>query len=311
MDKIYDVIIIGGGPAGYTAGIYTSRSLLKTLVITSFSQPPQVVLTDMLENYPGFPEGINGFDFIEKIKAQAEKFGCETIIGEVIKVQKQTEYIEVYLSTGEILKSKTLIVASGRKNKKLQVENEDKFIGRGISYCAVCDAALYKGRTVTVVGGGDTAFSEALYLVKFVNKLYLIHRRDQFRATKILQKRLLSEELKNKVVVLTPYIVEKIFGEEKLNGIFVRNLKTNNLEQLNCDGIFVCIGYQPNTEFLKGVVDLDENGYVITDTNLQTSQLGIFACGDCRKDTLKQVIYACADGAKAALSIVEFLENNL
>ncbi len=307
---IHDVVIIGGGPAGYTAGIYAARSLLNTLVITSFSQPPQVVLTDMLENYPGFPEGINGFDFVEKIKFQAEKFGCKTIIGDVTKVQKQAEYIEVYLSSGEILKSKVLIVASGRKNKKLQIENEDKFIGKGISYCAVCDAALYKGKTVAVIGGGDTAFSEAIYLIRFVEKLYLVHRRDQFRATKILQKRLLSEELKHKVTILTPYIVEKIIGEESLKGLLIKNLKMNNLEQLNCDGVFVCIGYQPNTEFLKGVVDLDENGYVITDTSLQTSQPGIFACGDCRKDTLKQVIYACADGAKAALSVVEFLENN-
>lgn len=310
MDDSYDLIIIGGGPAGYTAGIYASRALLNTLIITSYIQPPQVVLTDIVENYPGFPEGINGFDFIEKVKQQAEKFGCKMTVSEVVKIEKQDKHFEVHLSSKAILKTKAIIIASGRRNKKLSVEKEEEFIGKGISYCAVCDAPLYRYKTVAVIGGGDTAFSEAIYLTKFVNKLYLIHRREQFRATKLLQKRLLSDELKDKVEVVIPYIVEKFVGEDRLNGVVIRNLKTNNVEIIHCDGVFVCIGYQPNTEFLNGIVKLDDNGYIITDINLQTSQPGIFACGDCRQNTLKQVVYACADGAKAALSAVEFIENN-
>ncbi len=303
-DKIYDVVIIGAGPSGLSAAIYTCRSLLKTLVLNSFTCPPQAVLTDMVENYPGFPDGINGFELIERMRQQAEKFGCEFINSEVAKIELKENFL-VYIQN-DIIETKSIIIATGRRNKKLGLENEEKFIGKGISYCAVCDAAFFKDKTVAVVGGGDTAFSEAIFLCKFVKKLYLIHRRKEFRATKILQERLRQ---KNNVEFFTPYVVERLVGEDRVSGLVIKNIETQQIKELVCDGMFVCVGHQPNTEFLKGILELDEEGYVITDENLQTSVKGIFACGDCRKNSVKQIVIAAAEGVKAALSVEKFLEN--
>jgi thioredoxin reductase (NADPH) len=305
-DIVYDVVIIGAGPAGLSAAIYTSRALLKTLVLTSFTYPPQAVLTDIIENYPGFPEGINGFDLIEQMKQQAEKFKTEFLNSEVIKIEQKEKKFLVH-TQDDVIETKSVIVATGRRSKKLGVGNEEKFIGKGISYCAVCDAQLFKDKIVAVVGGGDTAFTEAVYLTKFVKKLYLIHRRKEFRATKILQEQL---KQKNNVEFLTPYVVDRLIGEEKISGVLIKNVETQNAKEIFCDGVFICVGYLPNTEFLKGIVNLDEEGYIITDENLQTSASGIFACGDCRKNSVKQVICAAAEGVKAALSAVEFLERN-
>lgn len=305
-EKIYDVIIIGGGPAGYSASIYTARALLKTLLITSLSLPPQVVLTDVIENYPGFPEGINGFEFVEKLRHQAEKFNVEILTSEVIKLEREGKIFKVLISPQEAYLSKAIIIAVGRRSKKLGVEGEQEFTGRGVSYCAVCDAAFYKDKIVAVVGGGNTAFTEANFLAKFVKKLYLVHRREQFRATKILQQRLLT---KANVETLTPYIVEKLQGDKVLSIVILRNVNTHELKTLNCDGIFICIGHQPNTEFVRDIVETDEEGYIITDENLQTSTEGIYACGDCRKGSVKQVVNACAEGVHAALSVIKYLES--
>ncbi len=303
-NKIYDVVIIGAGPSGLSAAIYTCRSLLKTLVLNSFTCPPQAVLTDIIENYPGFPDGINGFELIERMRQQAEKFGCEFINSEVAKIELKENFL-VYIQN-DIIETKSIIIATGRRNKKLGLENEEKFIGKGISYCAVCDAAFFKDKTVAVVGGGDTAFSEAIFLCKFVKKLYLIHRRKEFRATKILQERL---KQKNNVEFFTPYVVERLVGEDRIFGLVIKNIETQQIKELVSDGMFVCIGHQPNTEFLKGILELDEEGYIITDENLQTSVKGIFACGDCRKSSVKQIATAAAEGVKAALSVEKFLEN--
>jgi thioredoxin reductase (NADPH) len=305
-DNIYDVVIIGAGPAGLSAAIYTSRALLKTLVLTSFIYPTQAVITDIIENYPGFPEGINGFDLVEQMKQQAEKFKTEFLNSEVIKIEQKEKKFLVH-TQDSVIETKSVIVATGRRNKKLGIENEEKFIGRGISYCAVCDAQLFKDKIVAVVGGGDTAFTEAIYLTKFVKKLYLVHRRKEFRATKILQEQL---KQKNNVEFLTPYIVEKLLGDEKISGVLINNVETQEKKEVSCDGIFVCIGHQPNTEFVKELLQTDEDGYIVTDNNLQTSVRGIFACGDCRKDTIKQIVYAAADGAKSAFSVNKYLEEN-
>lgn len=305
-EKIYDVIIVGSGPAGLSSGIYTSRALFSTLILNSFNFPSQVVLTDIIENYSGFPEGVNGFELIENFKKQAMKFGCELLDSEVKEIKKMNDAFLIYTSElNNCLKSKTVILATGRRAKKLGLDNEDIFIGKGISYCAVCDAALYKDKVVAVVGGGDTAFTEAIFISKFVKKLYLIHRRTQFRATKILQKRLFE---KKNVEFLVPFVIQKILGKEKLEALEILNLQTNEVLKLDCDGLFVCIGHQPNTEFLRGFVQLDEYGYVITDENFQTSQERVFACGDCRRGSIKQVISASAEGVKAAFSVIEFLE---
>lgn len=306
MEKFYDVIIIGGGPAGYAAGIYTSRALLNTLVITSIVQPPQVVLTDIIENYPGFPEGINGFEFIERLKQQAVKFNCKVVTDDVVKIEVLDKKFGVYLSSGEIYECKFVVIATGRRNRKLGLAEETNFIGRGISYCAVCDGYLYRDKTVAVIGGGDTAFSEAIFLSKFVKKLYLVHRRNEFRATKILQQRFFS--LPN-VEVVTPYIVEKITGDKLLSGIVVKNVNNGQIKELSCDGVFVCIGHQPNTEFVKNLITTDSEGYIMTDDTLQSSVKGIFACGDCRSGSVKQVISACAEGVKAALEIVNLFDS--
>ncbi|MCX7941442.1 MAG: thioredoxin-disulfide reductase [Endomicrobia bacterium] len=305
-NKVYDVIIIGGGPAGYSAGIYTARAMLKTLIITSFIIPTQVVLTDVIENYPGFPEGINGFDFIEKLKQQAEKFGTEILTGDVTKIEKFDNGFKISLSSSnDFFITNTVIIATGRKNKKLGIEDEEKFIGRGISYCAVCDGALYKNKTVAIIGGGNTAFTEAVFLTKYVKKLYIIHRREQFRAIKILQQQLLTKE---NVETITPYVVEKIIGENSFKGIILKNVLDNTKKELYCDGMFVCIGYKPNTEFLTGLVKMDEEGYIITDEKLQTSVEGIYACGDCRKGSVKQIVNACAEGVHAALSVISYIQ---
>ncbi|MCS7152030.1 MAG: thioredoxin-disulfide reductase [Endomicrobia bacterium] len=305
-NKVYDVIIIGGGPAGYSAGIYTARAMLKTLIITSFIIPTQVVLTDVIENYPGFPEGINGFDFIEKLKQQAEKFGTEILTGDVTKIEKFDNGFKISLSSSnDFFITNTVIIATGRKNKKLGIEDEEKFIGRGISYCAVCDGALYKNKTVAIIGGGNTAFTEAIFLTKYVKKLYIIHRREQFRAIKILQQQLLTKE---NVETITPYVVEKIIGENSFKGIILKNVLDNTKKELYCDGMFVCIGYKPNTEFLTGLVKMDEEGYIITDEKLQTSVEGIYACGDCREGSVKQIVNACAEGVHAALSVISYIQ---
>ncbi|MFN3551018.1 MAG: thioredoxin-disulfide reductase [Endomicrobiia bacterium] len=309
MNKdIYDVVIVGGGPSGLSCGIYTSRSLLKTLIISSSIIPAQAVLTDIIENYPGFVEGINGFDFVEKLKQQATKFGCEIISGDVVNIIKNDGF-ELKLTNSEVesVKTKAVVVATGRRNKNLGLQKELSLVGKGVSYCAVCDAFLYKDKTVALIGGGDTAFTEAIYISKLVRKLYLVHRRKQFRATKILQQRLFE---KDNVEILVPYVVENILGEERLLGIMIKNVETNEIKQLQCDGVFVCIGYLPNTEFVRNLLTVDTEGYIITDENMRTSIDGIFACGDCRSGSVKQVITSAAEGVISALSVIEFIEKN-
>ncbi len=310
---MYDTVIIGCGPAGLSCGIYTSRFGLKTLIIEFFKIPSQAVLTDIIENYPGFPEGINGFDLVNRMKQQAEKFGCEfRSITELTKINLKKEnginFFEVVLLSGdeiENIETKTVVIATGRRHKHLQVEDEERFVGKGISYCGVCDAPLYKGKQVVVIGGGDSALQESLYISKFVSKLYLIHRRKEFRANKYLQDKIKNEPKIEKVV---PYIVEKIVGENKVKSLIVKNVDTQEKKEIFCDGIFIFVGETPNTELFKGLVDMDENGYIITNDKMQTSVEGIFAIGDCRKSYLKQIVTAVSDGAIEAEFVKQYLE---
>jgi len=300
----YDVIIIGGGPAGLTAGIYASRARLKTLIVESFSVPCQAVTTDHIENYPGFPDGVNGFELIDKFKKQAEKFGTEFITAEVKEVKEAKPGWEI-LTDDKSYTSRAIIIASGARPKRLDIPGEDKFRGKGVSYCATCDGALFKNKEVVVAGGGDTALEEAIFLTRFAKKVTVIHRRNALRGTKILQERAFSNK---KIEFVWDAVISEILGEAKVSAVKVKNVKTGAEKDLSCDGIFIFVGYTPNTAFLKDLLPLDESGYIIADDNCLTSKVGIFACGDCRKKLLRQVVTAAGDGATAAFACRHFLE---
>jgi len=301
----YDVIIIGGGPAGLTAGIYTSRARLKTLVIESYSVACQAVTTDHIENYPGFPEGINGFELIDKFKKQAERFGAEFIVSGVKSVKENKPGFQVN-TEDKTYTSSSVIIASGASPKTLGIPGEDKFRGRGVSYCGTCDGALFRDKEVVVVGGGDTALEEALFLTKFVKKVTIIHRRDALRGTKILQERAFADK---KIDFIWDSVVVEIAGSSKVAGVKIRNVKTGALADFACDGAFIFVGYMPNTAFLKDTLSLDEAGYIISDDNCLASKQGMFACGDCRKKLLRQVVTAAGDGATAAFACQRYLES--
>ncbi len=304
----YDVIIIGGGPAGLTAALYASRARLKTLLIESFLTPGQAIVTDHIENYPGFPEGINGFKLIEKFKKQAELFGTKFKVEDVkaIESYEEKKYSGWKVKTKDKLYSSlSLIIATGASPKKLNVPGEDVLKGRGVSYCATCDGPLYKDKHVVVMGGGDTAVEEALFLAKFAKKVTLVHRRDCLRATKILQERILSNR---KIEILWNSKIIEIIGKTKVTAVKLHNIKTKKEEDVSCDGVFIFIGYIPNADFTRGVVKLDKDGYILTDDDMATSKKGIFSCGDCRKKLLRQIITACGDGATAAFSAQHYVE---
>lgn len=300
----YDVIIIGGGPAGLTAALYASRARLKTLLLESYFVPGQAVITDCIENYPGFPDGINGFELIEKFKKQVQKFGAEIKMGDVKRIEKHKNGWRVDVE-GKTHNSLSLLVASGARPKKLGVPGEERLQGRGVSYCATCDGALYKDKDVVLVGGGDTAIQEALFLTRFAKKVSVIHRRKRLRATRILQERALA----NKVIefIWESRIIE-IMGKDKVGGVKVKNINTEKETEVSCDGVFIFAGYSPNTDFIKGLLKSDKDGYILTDDDMNTSKKGIFACGDCRKKLLRQVVTACGDGATAAFSAQQYVE---
>ncbi len=304
--SVYDVIVIGAGPAGLTAGLYLGRGRLKTLLLESTSLSPQAVVTEKIENYPGFPEGIGGFELVERFRKQTLQFGTEIVSAQVTGISHDEidNLWQVY--TGEnVYSTFAIVVASGARPRKLGVPGEEKLIGRGVSYCATCDGAFFKGKDIVVVGGGDTAAEEALFLTRFGRSVTVIHRRNRLRATKILQERILAHE---KIKVVWDSVVREVVGEDKVEAVKVENLKSGEVTTLSCDGVFIFVGYTPNTDFLKGVVNLDDSGYVMVDERMQTSQEGIFACGDCRRTILRQVVTACGDGAFAAFSAQQYVE---
>lgn len=303
MDKIYDVAIIGGGPAGLSAGLYASRSRLKTIIIEKGRWGGQAATTEELENYPGSIENPTGPKLTERMKEQAEAFGTEFINGEVIGFDLSDKVKVLKLKDGEI-KAKAIIIATGAQHVNLGAPGEDTFRGKGVSYCATCDADFFTDLEVVVVGGGDAAVEEAIYLTKFAEKVTIVHRRDQFRAAKSIVEKALANE---KIHVIWDTVVEEIYGDGIVEGVKLKNVKTGEITDYRTDGVFIFVGTRPVSEFVKGIVDMDEKGYIITDSEMRTSIEGIFAAGDVRNTPLRQVITAAADGAIAAISAEKYI----
>ncbi|MCX7769480.1 MAG: thioredoxin-disulfide reductase [Proteobacteria bacterium] len=300
MEK--DIIIIGGGPAGLTSAIYTSRARHSTLVIEEKAIGGQIIITTEIENYPGFPKGIMGPELAMLMEEQAKKFGTEIIFDSVKLIDLDNKKI---ITENSEYKCKALIIATGATPSKLNLPKEEELTGRGISYCATCDGAFFRDQVVAVVGGGNTAVEEALFLTNFAQKVYLIHRRDRLRAEKCLQERVFEHK---KIEIIWNTIIDSIEGQESLRGVNIKNKITGETTFLPLDGLFIFVGYTPKTEFLKNIVDLDENGYIKVNNKNQTSIPWIFAAGDCVLKPYKQIATAVGDGCTAALSAIAYLE---
>ncbi|MBQ2797917.1 MAG: thioredoxin-disulfide reductase [Ruminiclostridium sp.] len=303
MNHIYDTIIIGGGPAGYTAALYAARAGLDSLLLERMSAGGQMVLTGDIDNYPGFDEGIDGFTLGMKMQKGAERFGAKTEYAEVLSVDFSDKIKKLITTNGDFY-SKTVIIASGANPKELGVPKERELIGKGIHYCAHCDGRFYKDKTVAVIGGGNSAVSDALYLSRLAKKVYLIHRRDKLRAEKIYEIPLLEAE---NVEFIWDSVVTDFVAESRITGLNIENTKTNKKSDIQCDGVFISIGRKPATDFLGDSVALDENGYIVADETTRTSVEGVFAAGDIRTKALRQIITAASDGAVAVHFAEEYL----
>ncbi|MGD8565319.1 MAG: thioredoxin-disulfide reductase [Candidatus Bathyarchaeota archaeon] len=301
---MHDVIIIGSGPAGLTSAIYTSRARLKTLVIAGTMWGGQLMLTSEVENYPGFKEGVLGPKLMEDMRKQAERFGAYMVFDDATAVDLSSKPFKVKVGN-RVFQGKAIIIATGASAKWLGLENEERLRGRGVSVCATCDAAFFKDKKAVVVGGGDTAMEEALALTKFVRKVKIIHRRNQLRASKILQEAVLKDP---KIEVIWDSIVQDIIGKDKVEGVKLRNVKSNKDTELSCDAVFVAIGFKPNTEIFKDQVKLDEKGYILVNDETKTNVEGVFAAGDVRDNKYRQAATAVGDGCKAAIDIQRYLE---
>ena len=295
----YDVIIIGGGPAGLTAGLYTSRDKLNSLLIERGMVGGLISTAELVENYPGFPDGIGGFELTELMHKQATKYGLKTIMAEVTGIETQEKQVMVKTTAGDYT-ARALIIASGSERRKLGVPGEAEFRGKGVGYCATCDAAFFREVPVAMVGGGNAAITEALHLTKFASKVTIIHRRDQLRASAILQEKAFSHP---KIELLLNTVIEEIEGEDSVKRIKLRNVKTEDKSALEVAGVFVSVGLKPNTDYLKGVLELDAGGHIITDEKMETEMPGIFAAGDVRHKSARQAITAAGDGATAAFYV--------
>ena len=298
---MYDLIIIGGGPAGLTAGIYAQRARLKTLLLEKEMVGGQIAVSDVIENYPGFPS-ISGAELMEKFEQQARGLGLEIKLTDVIAVQKKGEEKIVKTSDGDLI-AKSVIVATGAKPRRLGIPGEKELTGKGVSYCATCDGPFFKGQKVIVVGGGDTAVKEAVYLSKIANKVYIAHRRDQLRAEKIIQEKAMSAP---NIEILWSHILKEIKGKTGVEKVTLQNLKDNSIRELDIEGVFVFVGINPTTDFVD--VEKDKQGFIKTDQDMRTSVKGIFAAGDCRTTSLKQVSTAVGDGAIAAFVAEKYIE---
>ncbi len=299
-----DVIIIGGGPAGLTSGIYTGRGQLKTVILEKGLPGGQIAQTDEVENYPGFPDLITGPELSQRMVAQAEKFGSEIIMEEVLKLSKNADNSFVVEGYDTDYYAPTVIIATGANPKKINVPGEDKFYGRGVSTCATCDGFFYKNKDVVVIGGGDAAIEEGLFLTKFANKVRVIHRRDELRANKAAQERAFANA---KMEFVWDTVVEEILGDEQVTGVKLKNRKTGEESILETDGVFVYIGHEPNTDFLKGFVELNNHGYVAVKNEIYTNIEGLFAAGDVSDEIYRQLSTSVGAGTKAAMKAEHWL----
>ncbi len=298
-----DLVIAGGGPAGLTAAIYACRARIPTLMIEKVSPGGQVLITDRVDNYPGFPEGIAGFELVDRMLAQAKRFGLEQKNGEIVSVtppESSGGKVVIGLADGETIEASSLIVATGASHNHLGVPGEEELAGRGVSYCATCDGPFFTDTHVAVVGGGDTAVQEAIFLTKFAKKVTLIHRRDQLRAIKLLQEEAFANPA---IEFVWDSVVESINGTDKVESVTIANKKSGEKSTIKVDGVFIFVGIHPNTSFLKGTVEMDQWGFIKTDEEMRTSTPSIWAAGDCRHKPLLQIVTAVSDGAIAAHSV--------
>lgn len=303
MQHIYDMIIIGGGPAGYTAALYAARAGFDTLLIEKMAAGGQMTLTGDIDNYPGFDEGVDGFTLGMKMQQGAERFGAVTEYAEVSKLDLKDKIKKIETTSGDYF-SKTVVISTGANPRELGISGEENLIGRGLHYCAHCDGRFYKDKTVMVVGGGNSAAADALYLSRLAKKVYLVHRRDTLKATKIYHEPLLNSK---NVEFVWDSVVSDYIVDDRISGAKIKNIKSGSESEINCDGIFISIGRKPATEFLKGIIDLDSNGYIIADESTKTNIDGVFAVGDVRTKALRQVVTAVADGAVAVHYAEEYL----
>lgn len=302
--KVYDIVIIGGGPAGYSVALYNARNARSVLVIEQLSAGGQMATTGQVDNYPGFNEGVDGFDLAEKMQNQAEQFGAETMYETVIELKLQENPKQIVTTDGTVL-AESVVIATGAHPRELGLMNESQLRGRGVAYCATCDGMMFKDKDVVIVGGGNSAIADALYLSKICHHVTLIHRRDHLRASRVYEDQLKKNDID---FVWNSQVVE-ILADKHVTGVKVQNMLTNEMNEINCDGIFVAIGRVPNTEIVKGQLKLDKNGYIISDESTCTNIPGVFAIGDVRTKALRQIVTAASDGATCSYYIEQYLLN--
>jgi len=307
-EKIHDLIIIGGGPAGLSAGIYASRARLNVILFEKGMPGGQMLFTEVIENFPGFSKPIGGIGLVDEMVKQAKEAGLKIENDNILKVSHvhhQKHRFKIECDSKKIYKTLSLIISTGARWKELGVPGESNLKGKGVSYCATCDGPLFKGREIVVVGGGDKALEEALYLTKFVKSIKLIHRRDQFRAIKELQEKILAND---KITPVYNSVITEMSGKKLVEFVKVKNVKTGKIDTITCNGVFVLIGIEPNSELLKEVVDMDDKGFIIVDSHARTSQDGIYACGDVIKKDLYQIATAVGEGATAAFNAQRYID---
>ena len=300
------IVIIGGGPAGLSAAIYASREGFEPLVIAGFAAGGQLLLTTVVENFPGFPEGIDGPEIIVKMREQAEKFGTRFVNENVTAVDFSSRPYRILVDE-KTYEAETVIIATGADAMLIGLESEKRFMGRGVSSCATCDGPFYKGKSVIVVGGGDSAMEEALFLTRFASSVKLVHRRDSFRASKIMQEKVLHDP---KISVIWNTAVDEIKGDRKVESVVLKDVNTGQKNELPIDGVFVAIGHKPNTEIFKGKLEMDAKGYLVTKNEVETGMEGVFVAGDVYDSYYRQAVTASAGGVKAALKVREYFANH-